>query len=193
MLVLRDVLGFRAAEVADMLDTSQAAVTGALQRARATLRTRLPAGSRERVPLPSSARERELVGRFAAAVEAGDIDAIVSLLTEDALGHDAAPAATSTRATPRSRAFLRDRARSARRSRVPTRGDPGERPAGVRLLPARTRRPQSRTLTGCMVLTLEGDRIAAITWFADNSRLSALRAPAHAAGLSGDAAGGLEG
>ncbi len=71
-LVLREVLGFRTAEVAEMLETSEASVKGALQRARATLDARLPAGDRERVPLPGSVRERELVGRFAAAVEQGD-------------------------------------------------------------------------------------------------------------------------
>jgi RNA polymerase sigma-70 factor (TIGR02960 family) len=84
VLVLRDVLGFRAAEVADMLETSEAAVKGALQRARATLETRLPVIDRERAPLPRSPRERELVGRFADAVESGDVDRVVSLLTDDA-------------------------------------------------------------------------------------------------------------
>jgi RNA polymerase sigma factor (sigma-70 family) len=70
-LVLRDVLGFRAAEVADMLDTGEASVTGALQRARAALEARLP--DRDPAPRPSSARERQLVGRFADAVQSGDI------------------------------------------------------------------------------------------------------------------------
>jgi RNA polymerase sigma-70 factor (TIGR02960 family) len=49
-LVLGDVLGFRTAEVAEMLDTGEASVKGALQRARATLRARLPAADRERAP-----------------------------------------------------------------------------------------------------------------------------------------------
>jgi len=84
VLVLREVLGFRAGEVAAMLDTSEASVKAALQRARATLKARLPAGGRERAPLPRSQREREVVGRFADAVERGDIDRIVSLLTSDA-------------------------------------------------------------------------------------------------------------
>lgn len=69
-LVLRDVLGFHAAEVAAMLDTSEASVKGALQRARAALRAPLPAADREPAPRPNSARERQLVGRFADAVRA---------------------------------------------------------------------------------------------------------------------------
>ena len=81
VLVLRDVLGFRAAEVADMLETSEAAVKSALQRARATLDTRLPARDRERAPLPRSPRERALVARFADAVESGNVDGVVALLT----------------------------------------------------------------------------------------------------------------
>ena len=55
-----------------------------LQRARATLKDRFPAHDRDSAPLPRSARERELIGRFAHAVEAGDVDAVISLLTEDA-------------------------------------------------------------------------------------------------------------
>jgi RNA polymerase sigma-70 factor (TIGR02960 family) len=68
-LVLRDVLGFRAAEVAEILDTSQAAVNSLLRRARAALESRVPVAARERAPLPNSRRERELVGQFANAFE----------------------------------------------------------------------------------------------------------------------------
>jgi hypothetical protein len=59
VLVLRDVLGFRTAEVADMLDTGEASVKGALQRVRATLEARLPAADRERAPGPNSAFGRD--------------------------------------------------------------------------------------------------------------------------------------
>src|SRR5215213_644791 len=83
-LVLRDVLGFRAAEAADTLDSSEVSVNSALQRARATLETRVPA-DRERPPLPRSPGERELATRFADAVESGDVAGMVSLLTDDAL------------------------------------------------------------------------------------------------------------
>jgi RNA polymerase sigma-70 factor (ECF subfamily) len=64
------------------LGSSEASVKGALQRARATLEARLPAG-REHAP-PGSPRERQLASRFAAAVETSDIDAVLDLLTSDA-------------------------------------------------------------------------------------------------------------
>jgi RNA polymerase sigma-70 factor (ECF subfamily) len=77
---LRDVLGFRAAEVAQILDTSVESVTSALKRARAKLATRLPHA--EPPPQLDSTAER-LVGRLAAAFETNDVDAIVTLLADD--------------------------------------------------------------------------------------------------------------
>src|SRR5262249_23460294 len=85
VLVLRDVLGFHAAEGADSLDTSEAAVGSLLRRARAALESRLPAAGRDRAPLPNSRRERKVVGQFANAIEDGDVDTVVALLTDDAL------------------------------------------------------------------------------------------------------------
>src|SRR3954470_16647725 len=84
VLVLRDVLGFRAAEVAEMLETSEASVNGLLRRARAAFQSRLPAAGRDRAPLPDSQLERDIVGRFAEAIETGDTDGVVALLTDDA-------------------------------------------------------------------------------------------------------------
>ena len=77
-LVLRDVLGFAAGEVASMLDTTPTAVKGALQRARAAL------DGGARTTRPSPAEERELGRRFAAAFTAADIDGVIALLTDDA-------------------------------------------------------------------------------------------------------------
>jgi RNA polymerase sigma-70 factor (ECF subfamily) len=82
-LVLRDVLGFQAAETAQMLETTTASVTGALQRARATLQASLPSADQEPAPAPSSLAEAVLVGRLATAFADSDIDGIVALLTED--------------------------------------------------------------------------------------------------------------
>ncbi len=83
VLVLRDVLGFRAAEAAEMLDTTEATINSALLRARSALEVRLPP-ARERAPAPGSPRERELAEDFADAVEQGDMDRVVALLTDDA-------------------------------------------------------------------------------------------------------------
>ena len=84
VLVLRDVLGYPAAQAADMLAVSEVSVNSALQRARATLAAQLPAAGRDSAPAPRSARERELTSRFADAFEAADTDRLVALLTEDA-------------------------------------------------------------------------------------------------------------
>jgi RNA polymerase sigma-70 factor (TIGR02960 family) len=161
-LVLRDVLGFRTAEVAEMLGMGELSVKGALQRARAALRA--PAADRDRAPRPESPRERRLVRRFADAVQSGDVDAIVALLTADARltmppqpleyqGHEAIAA------------FLRYRAelRGAPLRVVPTRAN--TQPAfGCYLpdTPTAIAHPY-----GLIVLTLEGEAIAQITWFTD--------------------------
>jgi RNA polymerase sigma-70 factor (TIGR02960 family) len=83
VLILRDVLGFPAREVAQILDTSTESVTSALKRARATLRRRLLPGDREPPPAPDSPAERALVERLTRAFAAGDPDSVVALLTED--------------------------------------------------------------------------------------------------------------
>ena len=87
VLVLRDVLGFSTSEVASTLDTSEASVNSALQRARAKLQARTPSGpgALERAPLPGSVVERDLLSQFANAFEDGDADRIVALLTDEAL------------------------------------------------------------------------------------------------------------
>jgi RNA polymerase sigma-70 factor, ECF subfamily len=164
VLVLRNVLGFSGAEVAGMLETSQAAVKAALQRARARVDNEWSGGDREGAPAPGSRRERELVGLFAGAVERGDVDAVVSLLTDDAWvrmppqpyeyqGHSAVAA------------FLRDRAirRGAPLRLVPMRAN-GQPAFGCYLPDAHAAIARAY---GLMVLTLQGERISAITWFAD--------------------------
>jgi RNA polymerase sigma-70 factor (TIGR02960 family) len=84
VLILREVLGYHANEVADMLDSTVDSVNSALKRARASLRHRLPpTGEREPPPAPDSPAERALAAKFAHAYEAGDVDALVALLTAD--------------------------------------------------------------------------------------------------------------
>ena len=81
VLVLREVLRLRAAEVAEMLDTSVAAVNSSLQRARAQLDA---AGlTEEDVVEPDDPRQRELLDRYARAIEAKDVAAIVEVFTAD--------------------------------------------------------------------------------------------------------------
>jgi RNA polymerase sigma-70 factor, ECF subfamily len=83
-LILRDVLGFHASDVARILDTSQESVTSALKRARAALeRQQQQSGQREPAPPPDSPAERRLVERLTRAFEAADVDGIVALLTDD--------------------------------------------------------------------------------------------------------------
>jgi RNA polymerase sigma-70 factor (TIGR02960 family) len=165
VLVLRDALGFSGAEVAGMLDTTGAAVKGALQRARATLDEHVP-GERERAPAPGSRRERELVGRFVAAYERGDVDAVVSLLTDDAWVR-MPPQPYEYQGHAAIAALLRDRAvlRGAAIRLVPTRAN-GQPAFGAYLPDAHAAISRAYAL---FVLTLEGDRISAMTWFGDLS------------------------
>jgi RNA polymerase sigma-70 factor (TIGR02960 family) len=165
VLVLRDVLGFRAGEVAEMLETTEPSVNSLLRRARAAFESRLPATGRERAPLPSSKLERDVVGRFADAVEAGDVDGMVALLTDDAW-LTMPPEPHEYQGPSAIGPFLRGRevSRGALRL-VPTRAN-GQ-PAFACYLPSAetgVARPYA-----LFVLTLEGDRISAITWFADSS------------------------
>ena len=84
VLVLRDVLGFHANEVADMLDSTVESVNSALKRARASLEHRWPAGTdREPPPSPGSPSEDTIVAEFVRAWESADLNALVALLTDD--------------------------------------------------------------------------------------------------------------
>jgi RNA polymerase sigma-70 factor (TIGR02960 family) len=168
VLVLRDVLGFRAAEAADMLETSEISVNSALQRARAALGSELAGNDRDRAPLPGSPRERQLAGRFADAFESADIERVVALLTDDAwLTMPPEPLEYQGRAAIAR--FLLDRSwwgtRPARL--VPTRANC--QPAfGYYLSDPQTAVAHAN---GLIVLTLRGEQISAITRFGDNSLL----------------------
>ena len=166
VLVLRDVLGYRAEEVAEMLDTSAASVNSLLRRARAAFESRLPATGRDRAPLPDSKLERDVVGRFAETLENGDIDGMVALLTDDAwLTMPPLPHAYQGREAIG--AFLRgaEERRGAPMRVVATRAN--RQPAfGCYMSVPETDVARAFSL---FVLTLEGDHISAITWFADSS------------------------
>jgi RNA polymerase sigma-70 factor (TIGR02960 family) len=165
VLVLRDVLGYRAEEVAEMLETTAHSVNSLLRRARAAFESRLPAAGRERAPLPDSKRERDTVGRFADAIQTGDIEGVVALLTDDAW-LTMPPEPYEYQGPAAIGAFLGDRAI--------TRGTPLLVPTRANTQPAfgayfPTPQTEIARLYGMLVLTLEGRRIAAITWFGGNS------------------------
>jgi RNA polymerase sigma-70 factor (TIGR02960 family) len=84
VLILRDVLGFSAIEVADILESTVESVNSLLKRARAGLQRRSPPGSgAEPPPAKGSPTEEAVVAKFAAAWESADLDALVALLTDD--------------------------------------------------------------------------------------------------------------
>ncbi len=84
VLILRDVLGLRATEVAEMLDSTVDSVNSALKRARATLQRRqAPEGDHD-PDVRHSSSEDALVAKFVRAYESADLDSVVALLTDDA-------------------------------------------------------------------------------------------------------------
>jgi RNA polymerase sigma-70 factor (ECF subfamily) len=85
VLILREVLGFSAREVAESLETTAASVNSALQRARASVHERIPEESQqETLRSLGDERVREIVENYIDAWDRGDVDAVVSMLTEDA-------------------------------------------------------------------------------------------------------------
>jgi RNA polymerase sigma-70 factor (TIGR02960 family) len=84
VLLLRDVLGFHASEVADMLDSTVESVNSALKRARAGLDVKLTSGANHLpAPISGSPSEEEIVAKFVAAYESSDLDSLIALLTDD--------------------------------------------------------------------------------------------------------------
>jgi RNA polymerase sigma-70 factor (TIGR02960 family) len=172
VLILRDVLGFHADDVADMLDSTVDSVNSALKRARAALQALpRPALEREPAPAPDSPSEHAIVAKFVSAWESADIDALVTLLTDDVLvsmppmpfeyeGREvAARFCASLFAAGRRFDLVRTRANGQPAFGAYLRG-----PTGV------------RHGVGLFVLTLTGDRIGAITRF-DNSVLPSFGLP----------------
>lgn len=173
VLILRDVLGYRAAEVAEFLETTEESVTSALKRARAAMRARLPrTGAAEPPPPPGSAVERDLVDRLTRAFESRDVDGVVSLLADDVrLTMPPLPIEYLGReAVTRFQAAVFAQATSYHL--VPTRAN-GQPAFGVYLLD-----PPAGIwhATGLMVLTLAADRITAMTRF-DNDILTRFGLP----------------
>jgi RNA polymerase sigma-70 factor (ECF subfamily) len=167
VLILREVLGYHANEVADMLDSSVESVNSALKRARTSLQRRLPpTGGQEPAPAPDSPTEQALVEKFVRAYQSGDVDALVALLTDDVrismppipLEYQGLDAVARFYASIMHPGHIHDL--------VPTRAN-GQPAFGTYL---RTGTGDIRHGTGLLVLTLAGDRICAATRF-DNSAL----------------------
>jgi RNA polymerase sigma-70 factor (ECF subfamily) len=166
VLILRDVLGFHANEVADMLGSTIESVNSALKRARASLQRRLPpTAEREPAPASDSPAEQALEAKFVRAYESGDLDALVALFTEEiSVSMPPIPLEYQGRDVV-TRLFASIFGSGRRSDLVPTRAN------GQPAFGAYLRAPSGiRHGTGIIVLTLTGDRIRAFTRF-DNSVL----------------------
>ncbi|WP_433179210.1 sigma-70 family RNA polymerase sigma factor [Actinoallomurus sp. CA-150999] len=172
VLILRDVLGFHANEVADMLDTTVESVKSALKRARAGLqRRRSTATDREPPPAADSPAEDAIVAKFVSAYESADIDALVALLTDDVfVSMPPLPFEYEGRdVVARFCGLLFGAGR--RFDLVPTRAN------GQPAFGAYLRAPTGiRHGTGLFVLTLAGDRVCGMTRF-ENSVLPSFGLP----------------
>ena len=161
VLILRDVLGFHASEVAGMLDSTVESVNSALKRARASLqRQEPPAAGREPPPASGSPAEDAIVAKFVRAWESADLDALVALLTDDVF-MSMPPMPFEYEGRDVVVRFCASLFGAGRRfDLVPTRAN-GQPAFGAYLLA-----PNGiRHGVGLYVLTLAGDRICAMTRF----------------------------
>jgi RNA polymerase sigma-70 factor (ECF subfamily) len=157
VLILRDVLGWSSPEVAEMLESTVAAVNSALQRARATVDRHVPLPS----PEPPDEAERELLDRYVDVWERDDVDGLVALLREDAILR--MPPTPSVHGAAAIAMFFRETAAGGDLSRIrmiPTR-------ANARPAVAMHRRADDGTLEphGILVLEVAGGAIAGIDAF----------------------------
>jgi RNA polymerase sigma-70 factor (ECF subfamily) len=161
VLVLRDVLGFHANEVADMLDSTVESVNSALKRARTSLqRRRSPGADREPPPASGSPSEDAIVAKFVRAYESADLDAVVALLTDDVFV-SMPPMPFEYEGRDVVARFCASLFRAGRRfDLVPTRAN-GQPAFGAYLRAA----DGISHGTGLFVLTLTGDRVCAMTRF----------------------------
>jgi len=176
VLVLRDVLGFHAAETAAMLETSVEAVKSALKRARATIEEELGDRTGRIVPpLAASAEEQQLVEQFARAFLADDIDGMVALITQNAWfrmppAHQEYPGpeliGRFLAAVSKGHAGQSSRLIATRANRQPAFGT-------YYIDPSSGLADQS----GLLVLSLAGARIAELTWFLGHNYLARFDLP----------------
>ncbi len=161
VLLLREVVGFSTAEIASQLGTSAQAVNSALQRARAAARSRLPACSQQSVLRAlGDERTRAIVERYVDAIERGDPDTLISMLTDEATW-SMPPVPTWYRGHQAIRQFLVREPLTRRWQHRPTRAN-GQLAVGCYLFD-----PAKEKYVGAVidVLTLDGPKIAAVTGF----------------------------
>jgi RNA polymerase sigma-70 factor (ECF subfamily) len=161
VLILREVLGFSAAEVADQLQTSTAAVNSALQRARRALDSVGPA-QREVLDGIGTSGVESIVANWSAAWEAGDVDAIVAMLTDDAR-YSMPPLPQWYRGTEQIREFLTGGPLQSRWRFLPTTAN-GQLAFGTYLWDDAAR---CFVPGGLDVLRLQGESVAEIVAFLD--------------------------
>jgi RNA polymerase sigma-70 factor (TIGR02960 family) len=163
VLVLRDVLGYRAGEVAMMLDATQESVQSALKRARATLDNHLAdSGNTRPARQPDSTTQRHLVAQLTDALEGADVQALVALLAED-VRVSMPPAMLEYRGIDVARQFFEAATlRPGRSYRVVPTGANGQPALGMYLADPHTGVFRAY---GLLVVTITGERITAITGF----------------------------
>jgi RNA polymerase sigma-70 factor (ECF subfamily) len=159
VLIFRDVLGWTAPEVAEVLDSTVASVTSALQRARATIEQHLP----ENPPTSADPAERELLDRYVTAFEHADMDGLVALLREDATLR--MPPQPSLAGSLRIARFFRDTVARGDLSRIRHRATWANRRPAVTI---EVRADDGTWIPhGISVLAIEDGQIAAIDAFLD--------------------------
>lgn len=173
VLLLRDVLGYTTSETADLLDTTVPAVNSALQRARKALADLHPEPSQQQtLKTLGDAAQRELAKRYMSAWEAGDIDAIVAMLTEDAR-YSMPPLTTWYEGHEAIRGFLVDVVRQRRWRFMPARAN-GQLAFGTYLWDDER---DAYVPAGLDLLALRGQRVAEVVSFLD-ARFSSFGLPA---------------
>ena len=159
VLIMREVLGFSAAEVAETLETSVAGVNSALQRARKAVDERVPEQSQqETLRALGDEKVAEIVGSYTSALQSGDVNRVVALLAEDATW-SMPPCPMWFRGIETVSAFLTDYPLRERWRHVPTRAN-GQLAVGCYMWDGE--RFAAAVLD---VLTLRGDRVVDVTAF----------------------------
>jgi RNA polymerase sigma-70 factor, ECF subfamily len=161
VLILREVMGFSTAEISSQLGTSAPSVNSALQRARAAVQSRLPERSQQAVlDALGDKRTGDIVRRYTDAMERGDADTLISMLTEDA-AWSMPPIPTWFHGLASIRQWLVSEPLTERWKHLPTRAN-GQLAVGCYLFDTGKGRYIPAVID---VLTLDGGNIAAVTGF----------------------------